>query len=103
MSNITHLAAKKYQDDQDKQDALVDQVVAALDKEEANYRQMRMTLKKSIRRKTMQRKDLTSDQLEKLQKMDEDYQLFKVTDSNLGSHLEYIDKQEINQDIQNNV
>ena len=61
MSNITHLAAKKYHDDQDKQNDLVNQVISALDKEEANYRQIRMTMKKNIRRKTMQRKDLTSE------------------------------------------
>ena len=36
--NIEHLAAKKYHDDEDKQKEMMDQVVAALDKEEANYR-----------------------------------------------------------------
>ena len=41
MSNITHLAAKKYHDDEDKKQDLVNQVVAALDKEEANYRMAR--------------------------------------------------------------
>ena len=42
------------------------------------------------------RKDLTKEQLEKLQKMDEDYNLFKVTDSNLGSQLVSIDQDELN-------
>lgn len=59
MTNLEHLAVKKYQDDTAKQQELIDQVVSALDKEEANYRSMRQTLKRTVRRETLKRKDLT--------------------------------------------
>ena len=83
MSNIEHLAIKKYHDDEDKQKEMMEQVVAALDKEEANYRQQRQTMKRTIHRQTLKRKDLTDDQRNKLQKMDEDYMLFKVSEDNI--------------------
>lgn len=57
---------------------------------------MRQTLKRNVRRQTLQRKDLTLEQREKLQKMDGDYKLFKVSEIDVT-----VDEQDLNQEIQN--
>lgn len=85
MSNISHLAAQKYHDDQAKQRDLVSQVAAALDEEEAQYRLARQTIKRSLRRQTLQRPDLTPEQRELLQRKDLEYKLFPISDSQVSS------------------
>lgn len=85
MSNISQLAAKKYQDDQGKQQDLISQVAAALEEEETQYRAARQTIKRTLRRQTLQRQDLTKEERELLQRKDLEYKLFPVSESQASS------------------
>jgi len=61
MTNMTHLAAKKFENDEIKQKELINKVEAALEKEEAAYKSMRKTIKMNVRRQTLARKDITEE------------------------------------------
>lgn len=104
MTNMTHLAAQKYQDDEAKKKEMIDKVQAALEREEATYRSMRQTIKQSVRRQTLARVDITEEQRDKLEQieLDSKYMVFEVTDSNPGSQSQHIsvDQVEINKEIQ---
>lgn len=99
MSNISQLAAKKYQDDQGKQQDLISQVAAALDEEETQYRAARQTMKRTLRRQTLKRQDLTKEERELLQRTDLEYKLFPVTDSQVSS-LPECSAADVNKEIQ---
>lgn len=99
MTNISHIAAQKYQDDQSKRDGLISQVAAALDQEETHYRKARQTMKRNLRRQTLQRKDLTQGERDRLQQMDFEHQLFAVTESLVGSQVPACNGTDVNREL----